>query len=139
MPSSTSTVWITNFAGHDYSDAAEWGDLQYLTKGYVRPDRPDRILYDITTKIAEETSPDDWLLPSGLLLLNIFAGIAWMEKHGTLRLLQFDRKFARSDGRPAYREVIITRSQIDLILKTLMSGGTDDGRYGQEDRRATEG
>lgn len=108
-------VYIVNFAGHDFSDAQRWGEIKKIVDGYVRLDHPDRILYEIAEVLTHSESKD-WLLPSGLLLVNILAALAFYEKHGCARLLVYDRKRARNEGEPDYREIIITREQIQLLL-----------------------
>lgn len=109
-------VYIVNFAGHDFSDAQQWGEIKKVIDGYVRLDHPDRILYEVV-EVLSLSEQKDWLLPSGLLLVNILAALAFYEKHGFVRLLVFDRKRAKNDSEPDYREIVITKKQIELLLE----------------------
>ena len=101
-------VYIVNYAGHDYSEAKPWGELVCLTIGHVPQGSLDRLMYDIT-KLNESTS-EDWLLPSGLLILNVIASAYWLSKHSELRLLVRDRKLK------SYREMKISKTHLDFLI-----------------------
>ena len=105
-------VLIVNFSGHNYSDATQYGDLVAITDGFVRPDLPDRALNEVVKKISKSTA-EDWILPSGLLMLNIFTAIASYHKHGQVKLLLWDRKATPPNS---YREVIVTKEQLELMF-----------------------
>lgn len=113
-----SRVWIVNFAGHDYSDAERFGELDYITRGYISLGHLDRILYTVSESVAK-TDESDWLLPSGLILLNALTAAVWLKKHGTLNLLVWDQKTN------CYRPMTISSPQIDGLLGEL---GDDEGR-----------
>jgi len=104
-------VYIVNHAGHDYSAAEKWGTLVQMTTGHVGQGSLDRMIYDGTR--LEDSEPCDWLLPSGLLVLNVIAAAYWLRKHGELRLLIRDRKYR------TYREMIITSSHLDYLIRTV--------------------
>lgn len=105
-------VWVVNYAGHDYSDAKRFGELDFITKGYVSRGHPDRLLYDVSETIAE-TEPFDWLLPSGLIALNVLAVVVWKQKHGSVNLLLHDPK------EDCYQPTKITTEQVGDLLDTL--------------------
>lgn len=108
-----SKVFIVNHAGHDYSAAEKWGTLVAMTSGHVGQGSLDRMIYDATR--LSDSKPDDWLLPSGLLVLNVIASAYWLRKHGELRLLIRDRKYR------TYREMIITSSHLDYLIRTVVN------------------
>ena len=105
-------VYIVNHAGHDYSAAQRWGDLVSITAGHVSQGSLDRLCYDVSLHIGK-SSPLDWLLPSGLLVLNVIASAIWLRKHGELRLLIRDRKFS------TYREMTLKSSHLDYLIQSV--------------------
>lgn len=107
-----SKVWVVNFAGHDYSDAERYGDLEFITHGHIERDHFDRMLY-IVAESLKDSSPDDWLLPSGLLPLNVLATAVWLEMHDSLRLLIWDFK------KKGYRTMTVEETHIPSLLRNL--------------------
>lgn len=105
-------VFVVNYAGHDYSAAERWGKLLYLTTGHVSQGSLDRLNYDIAKGLRDST-PEDWLLPSGLLILNVIASAVWLRKHQELRLLVRDRKFS------TYREMKLTDDHLSYLIRTV--------------------
>lgn len=116
LPNLMSRVWIVNFAGHDYSDAEKWGEIRPVTIGYVGQGSFDRLLYDVVNGL-KDSQPDDWMLPSGLTILNVIAAAVWLKMHGELRILVFDRKAEKSD----YRELKLTSSHLEYLIGSLAS------------------
>lgn len=104
------TVWIVNYAGHDYSPAKSFGELEFITRGYVSRGSVDRFNSIVAESIAQ-THPDDWLLPSGLMPLNVLAGTFWFVKHGELRLLIHDQK------EDDYRPLVLSEEQARDLLE----------------------
>lgn len=130
-PQTEQRVWIVNVAGHDYSAAREYGELRRLTEGYVSRGSTDRMLWTVAQGL-KNSSAHDWLLPAGMIPLNVFAVAVWLEMHDTLRLLIHDPK--RGD----YEPVEIDSSRIaDLI--DLPPRGDDGGRGDAETPRRGTG
>jgi hypothetical protein len=115
-------VFIVNYAGHDYTAAESWGELVPLTIGHVPQGSLDRLMYDITK--LNDSGSEDWLLPSGLLILNVIASAFWMRKHKELRLLVRDRR------NKTYREMKISSSHLDFLIK---------GAEQSEERKTSDG
>lgn len=107
------TVWVVNFAGHNYEAAEEFGRLEYLTRGYVSMGSLDRLFYTVAEAVAK-TEREDYLLLSGLIALNSIAAAVWLEKHRILRLLLWDQKLKK------YRPLVITRDQIGTLFDKLV-------------------
>jgi hypothetical protein len=105
-------VWVVNFAGHNHSKAETYGELRFITKGYVSLGSMDRVLFEVVESIAQ-TEPDDFMLPCGLLILNVIASAAWLHRHGVMRVLIWDKKG------PTYREVEYTGEHLDYLLRHL--------------------
>ena len=116
-----SKVYIVNHAGHDYSAAQRWGDLVSITTGHVSQGSLDRLLYDVSVHISK-SEPLDWLLPSGLLVLNVISSALWLRKHGELRLLIRDRKFS------TYREMTLSSSHLDYLIQSVSADENEDAK-----------
>jgi len=106
-------VFVANYAGHDYSAAEVYGAINWITRGYVSFQSLDRVKFQIAEAIAQ-SQPGDWLLVSGTPLINLLAGVLWMEKHGTMKLLVYDKKFPTQ-----YREMIVTRKNLIELISVL--------------------
>jgi hypothetical protein len=107
------TVWVVNFAGHNYEAAEEYGRLDYLTQGYVSMGSLDRLVYTVSEAIAD-THRDDYLLLSGLIALNALSAAVWLQKHKIMRLLLWDQKLRK------YRPLVITLNQVDTLFDKLV-------------------
>lgn len=105
-------VWVVNFAGHNHSRAESFGELRFITKGYVSLGSMDRVLFEVMEHIAL-TNKDDYMLPCGLLILNVICAAAWMRRHDVMRVLIWDKKIT------AYREVEYTGEHFDYLLEHL--------------------
>ena len=114
------TVWIVNYAGHDYSRATEFGPLDFLTQGYVSMGNLERLFFIIAESV-NKTKSDDFLLLSGLLILNTIAAMAWLMKHKSVKFLLWDQKIRD------YRRLTVTVDQIDRLYEMMLvasSSGT---------------
>lgn len=115
---SESTVWIVNYAGHDHSTAEEFGELDFLTRGYVSMGSLDRLFYTVTEAI-EKTKKEDYLLLSGLIVLNALATAVWLQRHGKVKLLLWDQKLGK------YRLLSFSQNQIDQLFEKLLVNEVD--------------
>lgn len=105
-------VWVVNWAGHDYSPAKEYGELNWLTRGYVSLGNLDRLFYTVAEAVSQ-THKDDFLLPAGLAILNVVAAAVWLRIHGSIRILVWDQKHDH------YRELTFNGEQIDDLNEVL--------------------
>lgn len=95
-------------AGHDYSKVQKYGELCAITTGHVDFGSLDRIKFTVAEGI-KETTADDYLVLSGTIVLNVIAAVLWYHKHGTVKLLVYDR-----DNK--YRELVMnTHNSVQLI------------------------
>lgn len=108
-----STVWIVNRAGHNYHLSARWGTPRALTDGYVSLGSLDRILFTLAEGI-KQSEPGDWLLLSGLMMLNASAAALWVKKHGQINLLIWDQKANNRAG--GYRELRLASDHMNELL-----------------------
>lgn len=109
------TVFVVNFAGHDYTQAEKWGPVRPMTMGFVSFESLDRLVFQFAGEI-EKTSKDDWLLLSGAGVLNVIAAVIWFWKHKKINILVHD---GQTDG---YRELKITPRQLAKIFQELIIG-----------------
>ena len=115
------TAWSVNYCGHDYSGALNRADIskiKYLTEDYIPLGYLDRVTREVFMKV-QETSPDDYLLISGLTVLNAIAAIAWYRRHNQVKLLIWDSR----EG--YYRTMTVAKTQLDLMENMLNGGGNE--------------
>lgn len=122
-----STVYVVNFAGHDHREAEKYGDLKIITTGYISLGSLDRVLFEVVNAVkdSEET---DWLLPSGLLIINVIASAVWLRKHDKIQMLIWDRK----EG--GYREMKYSGPHVDYLIKGISDS---DDRHSDEGHQDT--
>ena len=111
-------VWIANFAGHPYVPAEKFGELCYLTRGYVSLGNLERLVYDIVEKVAD-TDEEDFLLLSGLCIIGTVAATAWMLRHGRVKILHWDKK--NTD----YQLLEVKKGQIEKMYDIFLIRGAE--------------
>lgn len=83
-------VFITNKGGHDYSPAEEFGELVFITEGLF-----DQFniggMYRYAVDALSNSSEDDYILPTGLPVMNMVVALVWARLHGKANLLLFSR------------------------------------------------
>ena len=104
------TVWIVNKGGHTYRKAEEFGNLIAVTEGKINPFRPDRLAFELASKLKHAHS-DDYLLLSGPPMANALAMILWLHHFGTVNALQWSATNRNYEMRT-----------IDSEIKELMDG-----------------
>lgn len=112
MDAVTSRVFVANYAAHDYEDAERYGEIKYITKGFVSFQGLDRLKFQIGQGIMDATA-DDWLVLSGTNIINVLAALLWFQKHGCCKILNYD-KSSRT-----YREIVVTKENNAKLLEVL--------------------
>ena len=97
-----SNVFIVNKSIHDFSAANEFGKLIYLSEGSINRFNTSRI-YRMFYPILKNSNKDDYILITGLTIMNLIAAFIFTMKHRRLNLLLF-RSFK---GRKEYLERIL--------------------------------
>lgn len=100
-------VYIPNRGGHDYSAAAKYGQLVYVTEGLV-PRWNLSEMYRSWVAVLETSSPEDYILETSLNSLCSVGAACFAYKHGKLNLLLF------KDGAYIERKLLID----DLIRRS---------------------
>lgn len=85
------TVFVSNYAGHDYTKAEVYGNLEFITRNHLRLDDVKTIVQTAQTKLANSTE-NDFLLLSGSSLISIIAYQILADRHGRVNLLYHDKK-----------------------------------------------
>jgi hypothetical protein len=79
-------VFIVNKSCHDFTAAEQFGELKFLSVGSLK--RYDcASMYRQFSEIMKSSKPDDYLLLSGLAIMNSVASAIFAHKHKRLNLL----------------------------------------------------
>lgn len=95
-----SRIYVTNFAGHDLSDAFKFTRLSKekaqvdITEGNVDIFDLERVIFVIKQKL-KQSRRGDYLLFCGSILLAAVAFSIWLEKHKEVKLLLYNAKEKR--------------------------------------------
>ena len=81
-------VFITNRSGHDYSAASGYGEFVFLSKGKINPYEITKMYREFVEKMDGSTEYD-YLLVTGLSVMNMVAAAIMSRKHGRINLLQY--------------------------------------------------
>jgi hypothetical protein len=86
-------VLVTNHSGYPYEAAEKFGEIIFMTNGYIKLDDLDKIRSKLVQFIAQ-TEATDYLVLSGNNVLCALAVLAWKERHGYVNILHWasDRK-----------------------------------------------
>jgi len=105
-------VFVANFAGHDYTKAKKYGEVVFVTKGFISFQGLDRLKFQIAERLLD-SRPEDWLALSGTNIINVLAGILWYQRHGVVKILNFDKTSQ------TYRELIVTVDNNQKLFEVL--------------------
>lgn len=81
-------VYIVNKSAHDFSPATRWGNIVFLSEGPMQRysvNNMHRRFFDV----MKDSSPDDFIVPCSLNVMNSIASAIFAHKHGRLNLLLF--------------------------------------------------
>jgi hypothetical protein len=81
-------IFVPNKSIHDFSAAEKFGELVFLSSGNMPRYKTSRI-YRKFYEILQYSIKDDYLMISGLTVLNIVAGLILYKMHGQVNLLIF--------------------------------------------------
>jgi len=81
-------VYVINQSGHDYSEASHFGPIIFLSRGSINRYSTNNIYRQFTT-ILKDSSPDDFLLVTGLTVMNAIAASIMTHLHGKVNFLLF--------------------------------------------------
>lgn len=90
MPDKVNRVYVTNNSGYPYDKAKEYGELVFLTRGYMYYNDIDDIIKKIGN-IISEASEDDYLCLSGNNFICALALHLWSNNKGICKILHWDQ------------------------------------------------
>jgi hypothetical protein len=93
-------VYVPNRGGHDYSPASKFGEIVYVTEGYLDRWAVNQ-MYREWIRVLEGSTPDDYILETSLNTLCSVGAACFSLKHGRLNLLLF------RDGEYVERKLLI--------------------------------
>jgi hypothetical protein len=118
MMDNNKTVWVANYAGHDYKKAEKFGTIKFITKGYVSFGNLERLKY-LVTEALKDSKEDDYLLLSGASSICVLSAIVTIMKHGQTNLLVYDKK--ADDGEGDYNELPVTVDNMEKLIDVVKS------------------
>ncbi len=84
------TVYVVNKSGHDFTAAEKFGELVYLTEGIVEWSGVTK-MYRMFAAGLETSKPGDFILLTGLSVMNVVACSCFAYKHGKINLLLWNK------------------------------------------------
>jgi len=84
-------VFIINKGRHNYTDAEKYGELVSVSEGSIDKYNPDKIYRDFY-EVLNNSTPEDFLLLSGLALVNSIATGIMVALHGKVNYLIFHQR-----------------------------------------------
>lgn len=112
-------VFVANFAGHDYMPAEQYGELVFITKGFISFQSLDRVKYQVAL-VVSKSHKDDWLALSGTNIVNVLAAVLWFSMHGVVKVLNFDKNTGK------YREIVLESAANNKLIELIQSDGGDN-------------
>jgi len=89
-------IYVVNKSCHDYSKAERFGNLIYLSEGAINRYATGN-MYRAFWPILKDSDINDYLLPTGLTIMNIVAAGIFASIHGRVNLLVY--KATRKAGK----------------------------------------
>lgn len=84
------TVYIVNKCYHDFNAAYPFGELKYLSAGTMSRYGTNFMARQFE-EVMENSSPDDYIVPCSLNVMNMIAAAIFVHKHGRLNLLLYKK------------------------------------------------
>lgn len=104
-------VFVVSNTGHDFSSAEQRGDVVYMFDGKINVFASDQLCKDISTMLRD-SSPDDYVIPSGNALAACVAFSTMMEKHGKVNTLIFSFKNSEYEVRTIRRNQLTVAEEV---------------------------
>ncbi len=81
-------VYIVNKSAHDFSPAEPFGEVIFLSEGPMNRYSVNNMIRQFSD-IMKDSSPEDYIVPCSLNVMNSIASALFAFKHGRLNLLLF--------------------------------------------------
>ena len=88
-----SVVWVPNKgSGHDLSPAVKFGELRYLSEGPISKYAVGKMFRQFAMQLRESRA-EDFILQTGLTMMNVIAVACFVEMHHRVNLLVFKNDY----------------------------------------------
>ena len=85
---SSKTVFVVNKSSHDFSPAKEYGEVIYLSEGSMNRYATNSMIRQFS-EVMKSSTPEDYIVPCSLNVMNSIACAIFAFNHGRLNLLLF--------------------------------------------------
>lgn len=99
-------VFIVNRSSHNFGAAKKFGELIFLSEGTMSRYATNSMIRSFTD-LMKDSSPDDYIVPCSLNVMNSIASAIFARKHGTLNLLLY------KDGSYIERNHVLEGGEVD--------------------------
>jgi len=82
------TVFVVNKSSHDFSAAKQFGKIVFLSNGPMNRYGTNNMVRTFEESL-KDSSPEDYIVPCSLNVMNSIACAIFAHKHGRLNLLLF--------------------------------------------------
>jgi len=96
-------VLIVNKSCHDFTRAEEFGNLVYMTEGALDRFNTSK-MFRAFKPFIDQSKPEDYILLTGMTVMNTIACSMFAHKHGRVNLLIFKE---RKGGAGQYLEKLV--------------------------------
>lgn len=114
------TVFVTNKGGHDYTPAMKFGDIVYLSEGSINPYSVAKMYKQFSIHLLD-SSPEDYILITGLAVMNSVASAIFARKHGRINWLQYHAQTGTYKSRTIMVDELI--GDINCYMQFVKDGG----------------
>lgn len=105
------TVYIVNKGCHDYFLAEPFGEIIFLSEGSFSRFSTGKIFRAFEEKL-KDSKPEDYILISGLSVMNSIACSIFARRHGRINLLLYNSGPNRKQGY-VERTVVLDEEQVE--------------------------
>jgi len=84
-------VLVVNKSCHDFQQAEEYGELVYMTEGAIGRFNTSK-MFRAFKPFIDNSNPEDYILLTGLAVMNSIACAMFAAKHGKVNLLIYKDK-----------------------------------------------
>ena len=100
-------IYITNRGGHDFSAAKRYGDFIFMSEGEQNPFQVAKISRE-QAEFLQDSSPEDYILISGLPITTAIAAMILGRKHGRVNFLQHNARTGKYRSRTVLVDDLIS-------------------------------
>lgn len=109
-------VFVTNYAGHDFAKAENFGEIYFLTRGYISLQSLDRVNFLVAKAMHDyDITPEDYLLLSGMSIICVMSAVLWYHKFSSCNLLIWD------PPSNTYRELKLNANSYNVLVREILT------------------